>query len=486
MKKNKKIMLIEPGMISPDDSLRRIGEPLGLLYIAASLESHGYIVKVVDSSAEGYNNVTYLENGYIRYGLDNREILKRIKDFMPDVIGVSSLFSARMQETLDVCKLAKQAGNITVVVGGLHPSLYPNDVLENPNIDYIVMQEGEERMVRLLQGDKDIDGIAYKDKDRIVVNPPLSRINDLDILPFPARHLIDMETYFNIALPYAPFFRHPRVAQILTSRGCPGKCNFCSTVKYWGRQFRTRSVDNIIQEIQLLKDVYGVGEIQFVDDNLTTNPQRAKELFRRMRDLKMHWCTPHGLMLNTLDEEMLKIMGNSGCYQISVAVESGSARVLKDIIHKNVDLNKVPDVVQKAHENNISVHLLFLVGLPGETKEEIYQTLDFPGKINADSVSFFIASPLPGSELYDYSIAQGYITKGDFGMDLKKAKMKIPKNSPDYYGIDAETLEQLVDNRTREFNEKAKKRNPEVLERKFNAFLTKHPELSDLIKGRVT
>lgn len=473
-------------MVMPADSLRRIGEPLGLLYIAAALEQHGYVVKVIDSSAEGYSNITNLGDGYIHYGLNNQELLSRIKDFMPDAVGVSSLFSARMQETINVCRLAKQAGDITVIVGGLHPSLYPSDILKNPDIDYIVMQEGEQRLIKLLGGDKNIDGIAYKDNGRIIINPPTSRINDLDNLAFPARHLLNLETYFDIAVPYAPFFKNHRVAQILTSRGCPGKCNFCSTVNYWGRKFRIRSVDNIIREIQTLKNTYNIGEVQFVDDNLTADPKRAKELFKRMKDLNLHWCTPHGLMLSTLDEEMLEIMGKSGCYQISLAVESASERVLKEIIHKNVNLKKVQYVVEKAHENGIGVHLLFLVGLPGETREEIHQTLDFPEKTAADSVSFFIASPLPGSQLYDYSLSKGYLHAGDFGMDLKRAKMDIPKDSPDNYGIEAKELERLVDQKTREFNEKAKKRNPGAMEDKFKAFLEKHPGLSGLILGRVT
>ncbi|MFH1593994.1 MAG: radical SAM protein [Candidatus Omnitrophota bacterium] len=486
MKKINKIMLIEPGMVMPNDSIRRIGEPLGLLYIASSLEKHGYKVNILDSSAEGYNEITDLGGGYIHYGLSDQEILKRIKTFQPDAVGVSSLFSARIQETLKICKLAKEAGDITVIVGGLHPSLYPRDILADRNVDYIVMREGEERLVKLLEGDLDIDGIAYKKGGRVIINQPTSRIEDLDSLPLPARHLVDLERYFDIAVPYAPFFKSNRVVQILTSRGCPGKCNFCSTVNYWGRKFRKRSVDNIMEEIELLKERYNIGEVQFIDDNLTADPKRAKELFRRMKHLNIHWCTPHGLMTNTVDEELLRVMGQSGCYQISMAIESASPRVLKEIVHKNVDLDKSKHLIRKAHENGISVHLLFLVGLPGETKEEIYQTLDFPSQTEADSISFFIASPLPGSELYDYSLEKGYLYGGDFGMDLKKVKIRIPKDSPDNYGIEPEKLEKMVERRTREFNEASRRRNPKAWENKFEGFLIKHPELSEMIMGRVT
>jgi radical SAM superfamily enzyme YgiQ (UPF0313 family) len=486
MRKNKKVLLVEPGMVMPNDSIRRIGEPMGLLYIAALLEKNGHTVRILDSSAEGYNNVVDVGGGYIRYGLDDTAIVKRIIEFMPDVVGVSCLFSARLREALRICRLAKEVGGITVVVGGLHPSLYPSDILRDSNVDYVIMREGEYRLVGLLEENHDIDGIAYRKEGRIVINPPTSKIEDLDSLPFPARHLINLETYFDIAVPCAPFFKSNRVVHILTSRGCPGNCNFCSTVNYWGRKFRKRSVGNIIKEIELLKYKYDIGEVQFTDDNLTADPRRAKELFKQMKDLKLHWCTPHGLMISTLDEEMLRIMGKSGCYQITMAVESGSPRVLKDIIHKNVDLERVKYLIKKAHKYGISVHLLFLVGLPGETREEIYKTLEFPFQTEADSVSFFIASPLPGSELYDYSLQKGYLHEGDFGMDFKKVKIRIPESSPDNFGINTDELERLVDERTRAFNEMSKKRNPDAWNNKFKKFIEKHPELSTVIMGRVT
>ncbi len=486
MKNKKKVMLVEPGMVMPKDSIRRIGEPLGLLYVGAFLEKSGYEVKILDSSAEGYYNITDIGDGYIRYGLNDDEIMKTIEDFMPDVLGVSSLFSARMSETLKICGLAKKIGNITVVVGGLHPSLYPQEVLGDPNVDCVIMWEGEYRFARFLAGEYATEGIAYKNNGGIVINQSTSRITTLDDLPFPARHLVDMERYFDIAVPYAPFFKNNRVVQILSSRGCPGRCNFCSTVNYWGRRFRERSVDNIIREITFLKEKYNIGEVQFTDDNLTANPRRAKELFLRMKELHLDWCTPHGLMISTVDENLLRAMGESGCYQISLAVESGSTRVLKEVIHKYVDLTKVIRLIDNAHEYGIGVHLMFLVGLPGERKEEVLQTLDFPFKTKADSVSFFIASPLPGSELYEMCLKRGYLVNGDFGMDLKRVKIKIPKNSPDYYGIEPEELEAMVEESTRECNDTAKKRNPEAWKNKFDSFLKKHPELSTTIMGRVT
>lgn len=486
MGKSKKVMLIEPGVVMPNDSIRRIGEPMGLLYIAALLEKHGHSVRILDSSAEGYNNLIDVGGGHIRYGLDDAAIQERITKFMPDIVGVSCLFSARLKETLRICKLAKEVGDITIVVGGLHPSLYPAGILQDSNVDYVIMREGEHRFIKLIDENHDIDGIAYRKEGRIVINPPTSSIEDLDSLPFPARHLVTLETYFDIAVPFAPFFKSNRVVQILTSRGCPGNCNFCSSVNYWGRRLRKRSVDNILKEIESLKDGYGIGEVQFADDNLTADSGRAKELFKRMKELKLHWCTPNGLMISTVDEEMLRIMSESGCYQISMAVESGSPRVLKDIIHKNVDLERVKYLIEKAKKCGISVHLLFLVGFPGETREEIYKTLDFPFQTEAASASFFIVSPLPGSQLYDYSLQKGYLREGDFELNFKKAKIFIPESSPDNFGINLEELERLVDERTRAFNEVSKKRNPDAWNNKFEKFIEKHPELSTLIMGRVT
>jgi len=489
--KIKKVLLIIPPNTLPSDSVRRIGEPLSLLYLVTPLRMSGYEVKVFDTTCEGYDNIQ-IEDGYVTYGSNSISIINELNKFSPDVVGVNCMFTAREKNALNVCKIVKGVNrDIRVIMGGLHPTLFPEKILNSGYVDYIIMNEGEFRLVKLLDAinknkyDFDFDGVAYKVKGDIKINRSFSFIEHLDQIPFPDRDFVDMQKYFDIGRPYAPFSAERNVAQILCTRGCFNRCNFCSTVQYWGQKVRSRSADNIIEELKLMINKYSIKEVQIIDDNLTANKKLSKELFIKMKELGLKWCTPHGLMFNTLDKELIKLMAESGAYQLTFAVESGSERVLREIIHKNVYLDKVKELVDEAHKYDISVHGMFLTGFPGETKEEIMKTVNFPFTAGFDSVSLFIVNPLPGSELYQKCIEKNYITKDYNTMDFKSANINIPKNSVDY-NIDSKELVKLVDSKTREFNEWAKKQYPERWARKFDRYLRHYPNERDKIMGRVT
>ncbi|MFC2048873.1 B12-binding domain-containing radical SAM protein, partial [Elusimicrobiota bacterium] len=459
--------------------------------LSAVLKRAGYEVEVFDSSCEGYDNVEK-KGRYVTYGSSEENIKKRVRDAAADIIAVSCMFTAREADTLRVCRYVKELDvDLPVLVGGLHPSLFPEKMLNSNVVDFIVIGEGERKILELINGLNagkshfDFNGIAYKNKDEIIINPASGYITDLDSIPYPDRSLIDMEKYIEIGVPFAPYAIEKRVAQILATRGCYNKCNFCSSVNFWGRKIRARSVDNIIGELNLLKEEYGIKEVQFVDDNLTANKKLAKELFTKMKKLNLKWCTPNGIMFRTIDKEMLSLMAESGAYQLSLAIESGSQRVLSEIIHKDVQLDMVKDIVDEAHKYDISIHGMFILGFPGETKKEVYDTLDYPFKIGFDSVSFFIVSPLPGSELYGECIRKKYIDKTFSIMDFKTAQINIPIDSPDY-NINRKELEKLADEKTREYNEYAEKLFPKRNKRKFERFLEDHHEHAETIKGRVT
>lgn len=486
-----KVLLINPPNSMPVDSVRRIGEPLGLLYIGAMLKKHGFQVDVFDMACQGYDNCQ-LKDGYVTYGSSLADLKKKVKEFQPDLIGVGCMFTGREKNTFSVCSAIKEINrDIVIVTGGLHPSLFSEYFLKSGCIDYVIIGEGEFRVLDLIsalnQGRlPDFDGVAYNYKGEYKFFPMSSRIEDLDALPFPERSLVGMDKYINIGVPFAPFSAKKRVAQILTTRGCPNRCNFCSSVNYWGQRIRARSVGNIIDEMRILKDDYNIEEIQFVDDNLTFNREFAKELFLGMKEFEFKWCTPNGLMFNTLDAQMLRLMAESGAYQLSLGIESGSARVLKEIIHKHVRLGVVKQLIEDAHKYDISIHGMFVMGFPGETREEIMQTLDFPFSAGFDSVSFFVVNPLPGSELYDYCVKAGYLNK-DFKktMDFKSANINMPKDSPDY-NIDPEELLELVDKKTKEFNAWSKEKYPKRWAKKFERYLNDHPQDNKIILGRVT
>ena len=488
--KYKKVMLINPSNAIPKDSVRRLTIPLGILYLAAAVRDK-YCVNVLDSTCEGYYNTNIVGNDLI-YGLTDEQVKKRVKDFDPDIVGVSCMFSSSYERALHHCRLVKEVKNVPVVLGGIHPSLFPEETIRHDEVDFVIVGEGEIRFRKLLdmlnEGKKNFhfDGVLYKKDGKVIHNPRAKEIHDLDNVSFPARDLIDYDTYMEIGVPYAPFSRGKRVCQILTSRGCPFNCFFCSTVKFWGRQFRMRSVDNIIAEIRYMMERYDIDEVQFPDDNLTLHKKHTRELFTRYRDeIGLPWCTPTGLMVKTLDKPLIKLMAESGAYQVTFAIESGSERVLKEIIRKSVPPKEtIKGFVDEFHKHDVQVHALFIVGFPGETREEMMQTLSYPFDIGFESVTFFIANPMPGSELHTYCAERGYLPEGT-KLNFKTSEIVIPEDSPDFVMSNKE-LEALVDSKTRAYNEFSKSRFPGKWEIKYKQFLERHGEDADLILGRVT
>ncbi len=490
-KKFKKIMLVNPANTMPKDSVRRLTSPLGLMYLGAVLKQDNYDVKILDSTCEGYYN-TQISGEHITYGLSDDEFKKRVREYEPDLVGITSMFSAQQKNSIHHCDLVKSVNpEIPIVLGGIHPSILTEESTKNSSVDFVIIGEGEYRIIKLLDAlnknqKPDFDGIAYKNKDKIILNPMISRIDNLDSLPLPARDLVEMEKYIQISVPFSPFPRKERVEQIMTTRGCPFNCNFCSTVQYWGHHFRARSVENVLKEVDELVSKYKIQEIQFSDDNLTVNKKRAKDLFRRLKDYNLSWCTPNGLMVQTLDEEMIKLMAESGAYQFSFAIESGSDRVREKIINKKVPPKKdVKELVELCHDYNIQIHGLFIVGFPGEKRPEIDETLQYPFDVNLDSASFFIANPMLGSRLYFECKEKGYIHEEEMTWNVKNAEINIPADSPDFVMPNSE-LEELVNQKAREFNEYAKTKNPGAWDTKFSQFLKRHGDNADLILGRVT
>ena len=487
-----RVMLLNPANTMPKDSVRRLATPLGFLYIGTVLKNAGYDVKILDSTCEGYYN-TRIDGNYLTYGLSDEEVTARIREYAPDIVGITSMFTAHQRNAIRHCELVKSVDrNIPVVIGGIHPSLTPEKTIKENSVDYVILGEGEYRFLHLIgdlnkgKDEFEFDGIAYKKGGQIKINPMTTRIENLDELPIPDRSLVDIEKYIRIGVPYAPFPRRERVEQIMASRGCPGKCVFCSTVAYWGKKFRTRSVDNIIKEVEELVNKYGIEEIQFLDDNLTANKGRIKELFRRLKKYNLSWCTPHGLMTKTIDDEMIDLMADSGAYQITFAIESGSKRVLEEIIHKDVPPREhVRKLVESCHNKGIQVHGLFVVGFPGEKRSELEETLNYPFGVGFDSISIFIANPVPGSELYAQCKKKGYLDEEKYQGDFKSADIRIPTDSPEYM-MPLEELVEIVDGATKKYNEFSKNINPGAWDAKFKQFLSKHGDKADLLLGRVT
>ncbi len=404
-----KILFINPPQIfSKTQGAAGVLPPLGLLYLAAYLREKGQEVKVCDAIVEKIEQITQLENGSSIRGLNFEEIIERI-DEGTAIIGISNLFSFAFPVVSDLCKKIKEAyPNIKIVLGGAHPSAVPELCLKDSKADFIIISEGELSMNKLVnclkdnKDFKDVDGLAYRKGNKIIVNPKKEFIQNLDNLPFPARDLVDMEKYYSVHEAHGP--SQEKWTPILSSRGCPFKCTFC-TSKLWNRLFRARSVENVLKEMEHCINEYGIKEFHFEDENMTLNNVRVREICKGIIKNKWNikWQTPNGIRASVTDNETLDLMKESGCYHITVAPESGSHRVLNEIIHKQQDLEKVSSIIDHAVKLKLRTAAYFVLGLPGETIEDVEMTIDYAtslAKKGLDEVAFSNFIPLPGSELY--------------------------------------------------------------------------------------
>jgi radical SAM superfamily enzyme YgiQ (UPF0313 family) len=476
---DQKVMLIVPPRTILQSSVKRCCTPLGLGYIAGVLRNNGVETRILDSYAEGYNTEAALKDGYVRVGLEDGELVSQVNSYSPDVVGVTCGFTSEINNAMDVCRLVKRTNpGVTTVMGGLHPSNYPAETLNAcPDIDYIVLREGEYRFLRLLNGDRTFDGLAIQATKTII--PPEERITDLDALPFPARDLMNMQAYLSINRHISPYPQKARTEQILTSRGCPGRCTFCTSGKFWGNKYRSRGPENVINEMKQLIGTYGVQEFQFTDDSMTLDRPRAMRIFDMMKPLDVVFCMANGVFVNSLDEPLIKKMSEAGCYQITFSVESGSEHSLR-LMKKNVDLRRVKPLVDYSRSLGISSHATFVLGIPGETIGDIRQSFQFASDCGFDSASFFTVSPLPGSELYDQCREKGFLTDTAFDrMDFKSAKINNPDLSP-------ECLERLIEDENSRFIRKYLFRHPLRFLRKYGRFIREDPGGFIKIFGRVT
>lgn len=415
-----KVLLVQPPFSILRTESKKCHPPLGLAYLAAALKDN-FEVKILDTLVEGYDRDEYLNNGYLRYGLSFGDIEKKILEFSPDVVGVSCLFSAQIENVYRICQIAKKINNnIITLLGGAHPSALPEEVLKNKNVDFAILGEGEITLKKLLETIEtgkelsDIEGVSFKVDGHLTVYPRKIYQENLDNIPFPYWDILPLEKYYRINNPHGnPAKRIPYLPMI-TSRGCPFKCVFCSVHNLWGNNYRKRSAKNVLTELEYLVNKFGVKEVLFEDDNLTLDNERAKKIFQGIIDkrLDISWSTPNGIALHTLDDGLLELMKASGCYSISVGIESGDEFVLKNIIEKPITLSKVKPIINKARKLGLETTAFFVVGFPGESYHQMQNTFRFARNLKADNVNFFFATPLPGTRLLKLCKEKGLV-RGD-------------------------------------------------------------------------
>jgi anaerobic magnesium-protoporphyrin IX monomethyl ester cyclase len=427
--KKAKILLVTPNLKGIADGVNRIQPSLGLMLIAPILEKNGHKVKIYDSALDGWDNRKIIDakNNLVMIGQSDEKIAKVISDFSPDIVAISVLFSNLLESAHNIAKITKKVKKNTIVIlGGNHISSavtdynigqidknsgLPNYIkdLENDHFDLAMTGEGEfsflELVTKIINNEdySKVPGLVKKIQPKKYIINPSQRIHNLNLLPRPARHLVDMEAYFKIGAFHSAKSRSKRVLSVMCSRGCPEKCTFCSTPQMWGTNTRWRTTEHIMDEIGNDVKDFNIGEIQFDDDTITVNKKNLFSLCDELEKIGLPWCTPNGTKVNyhfNKQEEMYKTMHDSGCYQITLACESGVQRVLDDIINKRLPLETIYPSIENAKKAGMLVHTFWIVGYPGETYDEINKTIEFAMNSGADSFSFAILSPLPGTPIY--------------------------------------------------------------------------------------
>jgi len=405
-----KILLIRPYDIDnintrlPKSLNKRQGvlPPLGIAYIAGTLEKAGHFVNILD---------------VIALNLTADEVREHINEFKPELVGIT-VMTPTLFGALETAKIAKESGAITVL-GGPQLSIYPKETLSYPYVDYGINGEGEYVMLDLINAlnKKDnlasIKGLIYKEGNEIYVNDPVI-VEDINVLPFPAYHLLPMHIYNSIIGLYP-------VSTMISTRGCPYKCNFCFKQPA-DKKFRMRSAKNVVNEMEYLIQKYKVKEIMFYDDVIALNRAHMTDICEEIlsRKIKIKWESP--TRIGHVDEELLKLMRKAGCIRLRYGVESGDEEILK-IMNKGVDLHRVKNIFKLTKDAGIETFAYFMIGYAHENEMTINRTIKFAVELNPDLVMFTVVTPLPHTQLYDLAKQEKHIVT-DYWREFTLGKRK--------------------------------------------------------------
>lgn len=438
-----RVCLINPPRIQPKAwGKPNVFPPIAMASVAAVLEKT-QDVSIIDSPTEGWNNLLEMDETKYRVGLSNETIAQRLSDWNPNVVIIEIPFSGWSITAFEVASIVKKVNiDITVILFGLHPSSRPEDCLKNSSVDFVVIGEPEVTISELIEAlekkktdYEEINGLGFKKDGKTVLTSKRSYIENLDALPLPARHLLPMKVYTQAVKqnPLRGEINKPYTI-VITSRGCPYNCVFCTHSIVWGKKWRPRSPKNVVDEVEHVIKTYGIKQIDFADDNMTFDVQRMEQICDLIieRGLRFEWFTPNGIRADTLNEVLLLKMKKSGCKKIRVAPESGVQRVVNKIANKNLDLKKVEEAIVTAKKVGIKVGVFFVMGLIGETKADIEETIRYAYKLRslgAESFVFSIAMPLYGTKFFEQAKAGGYIKEGfcDYALAATEPLVETPE-----------------------------------------------------------
>jgi radical SAM superfamily enzyme YgiQ (UPF0313 family) len=379
-----RVCLVSPPYESDVKSVVGVSSsPIGLAYLASVLRDR-HDVKVLDANVLGYS-------------LD--DVRRELKEFYPDVVGITSV-TPSIYQAYQVAKIAKDVReDCKVVVGGPHATFLPDQTLKECRyIDIIVRSEGEETIRELAEafekgGWERVKGITFRKGDCIVSNDLRPLIKDIDEIPFPSWDLLPMDKYQ---------FCGQRYAFMLTSRGCPFNCSFCASSRLFGGFWRGRSPENVVEEIRILHEKFGIRNIEFADDTFTLNQKRVERICEEIvgEGLDISWGASS--RVDTLSRGLVEKMRKAGCWIIFLGIESGSQKIL-DAVGKRITIEQARRAVKIVKEAGIQVLGSFIIGFLQDTMETINETIRFAKTLNLDYAEFSILTPYPGTPIYEHA-----------------------------------------------------------------------------------
>jgi len=402
-----KVLLIDPKRINLETYL--IIPNVGIGYLATSLRRAGHEVEICNAARDS----TMPE-----------QVARDVAQKRYDIVGIT-IFTPYFTSAAKYAEaIRNRFPQVILVAGGPHAIFEPEDVFERiPEFDYVCYGEGEETfpmLADLLESDTEpgetglgeIPNLCFRSGDGYR-RTPRKLIEDIRPLDLPAW---DLQQPHRFSLyPNGIFTMKNRVAPVITSRGCPYSCRFCGAGVAMGRKVRQREPGSVVDEMQLLRDKYGIHEIQIMDDNFIIKKDYAMQVCEEIarRDLGMVWGCPPGVRLDCVDDEIIGAMRRAGCYSTSVGIESGSQRVL-NLMKKSLDLETVPEKIAIIRKHGIRITGLFVLGFPGETVEEMQKSVDLALELDLNRVNFFTFTPFPGSSMYDELKEKGELGNLDY------------------------------------------------------------------------
>jgi len=429
------ILLVSPfSVIEWNNKYEEPRIPLSIAYLAAAVRKSGHKVFLADLRVEQQKRKLPMPQSFLH---EEAVLLTRImeeKIITQDirVVGLNCLYSGLFPVVRHLAKRIKSINpEIQVVIGGIHPTIYAKEILSQHYdcIDYVIIGEGEESLVALLQRLESkqfselssVDGLGYWDGKEVIIHPRRNYIENLDDLPFPAVDLLNIQDYFiDTCEWYSPKgFPIKTPVPIITSRSCPNMCNFCSMHLVHGKRIRYRSPENVVEEMKMYIQRYGLRYFNITDDNLTMNKTRLIKLMDLIikEKLDIQFSTENGVYINGLDEEVLDALSAAGLVRLHLAFETGSDYIRNQVIKKHVSNKKIAelkDVLLQDKYNHIYLYGYFVIGFPEETKETLDETYQLITSFPLDNYSVFYAVPFPGTRLYEQCLKERLFTEEYF------------------------------------------------------------------------